>query len=288
MPSKKDRWPELCKAVCKDDGLPTRIVGHWSEKKLFFWNRYIEITTSAMVGHPKWQAGLIYIDLFAGPGICTLRDSKIRIPGSPIIAATAPKPFDNIILCEKDPTLADACQSRISKTHAKNFCIVLKGDCNLLIKEVVKLIPERALTLAFIDPTGLDARFETIDTLSQSGRVDLLILFADAYDVVRNVDLYRQQSDSKLDQVLGPKSNWQEMWDTLENRCRGNIRRKFADIYKKQLKKHLGYIKFGDVTIKNGNTPLYTLIYASKHERGLDFWNKIANRDPSGQMDFDF
>ena len=36
----KDRWPELCKQVSQDDGLPTREVGHWSEEKLFFWNRY--------------------------------------------------------------------------------------------------------------------------------------------------------------------------------------------------------------------------------------------------------
>jgi hypothetical protein len=28
---------------------------------------------------------------------------------------------------------------------------------------------------------------------------------------------------------------------------------------------------------------LYTLVYASKHERGLDFWDKIAHKEPSGQ-----
>ena len=64
----KNRWPELCNSVSKDDGFPTREVGHWSERKLWFWNRYIEITTSSMVGHPKWPAGLVYVDLFAGPG----------------------------------------------------------------------------------------------------------------------------------------------------------------------------------------------------------------------------
>ena len=64
-----------------------------------------------------------------------------------------------------------------------------RGDCNERIHDATALIPDRALTLAFVDPTGLDARFETIATLSSRGRVDLLILFADAYDVVRNVDL---------------------------------------------------------------------------------------------------
>ena len=46
--------------------------------------------------------------------------------------------------------------------------------------------------------------------LSRRGRVDLLILFPIGYDVVRNVDLYRQQQDSKLDQFLGPDSGWHE------------------------------------------------------------------------------
>ena len=108
----RNRWPELCESVKQDDGLPTRMVGHWSENKLFFWSRYIEITTSAMVGHSKWQTGLIYVDLFAGPGVCTIRESKKRIPGSPLIAANAPKPFKKIILCEKDSTLVDACEKR--------------------------------------------------------------------------------------------------------------------------------------------------------------------------------
>ena len=241
-----------------------------------------------MVGHPKWPAGLVYVDLFAGPGVCTIKESKTRIPGSPLIAANAPKPFEKIILCEKDKGIADACEVRVLRTPAGARCTVLRGDCNERVNDIVSLIPDRALALAFIDPTGLDARFETIATLSSHGRVDLLILFADAYDIVRNVDLYRKQSNSKLDQVLGPDSCWQTMWDQLENRSRGSIRREFAKLYERQLARHLGYQKFGEETIKNGSTPLYTLIYASKHDRGLDFWNKIATKDPSGQLGLGF
>jgi hypothetical protein len=53
MQKKKDRWPELCELVEQDDGLPTRDAGPWTEDKLFFWNRYIDITTTSMVGHPQ-------------------------------------------------------------------------------------------------------------------------------------------------------------------------------------------------------------------------------------------
>ena len=82
----KDRWPELCRLVEKDDGLPTwEEAGHWTLEKLNFWHRYLEITTKAMVDNPVWRGGVVYVDLFAGAGICTLKDSGKRIPGSVLL-----------------------------------------------------------------------------------------------------------------------------------------------------------------------------------------------------------
>ena len=280
----EDRWRELCRLVEEDDGLPTRKAGHWTEDKLFFWNRYIDITTRAMVGHPKWQSGLIYVDLFSGPGVCTLEDSQKRIPGSPMIAANAPKQFRKILLCEKNMKLAEACQSRLAQFRGRPPGRMFLGDCNDQIRHITAEIPSKTLTLAFIDPTGLHAHFETIGALAECGRVDLLILFADAYDIVRNVqDKYYSNLDSNLDKVLGPDSGWRREWDGLENRNSGNIRRMFADIYRRQLERHLGYSRFGEEIITCKRGALYRLVYASKHERGLDFWNKISNTDPSGQ-----
>jgi three-Cys-motif partner protein len=279
----KDRWRELCARVVKEDGLPVREVGAWTEEKLVFWNRYIEITTTAMVDSPKWSSGLVYVDLFAGPGVCKLKESGKRIPGSPLIAAYAPKPFKRILLCEMDSSTARACESRIKATDAFDRCHVFTGDCNEKISEIVRSIPKGALTLAFIDPTGLHAKFEAIAALSRWGRVDLLLLFADAYDIVRNVDAYVQDPNSKLDQVLGPESNWRDHWRGLENRSSKNVRCMFADIYKRQLERHLHYRKFGEKTMCCSRGALYRLIYASKHDRGLDFWDKITKKDAGGQ-----
>ena len=72
-------------------------------------------------------------------------------------------------------------------------------------------------------------------------------------------------------------------WNRYIDRNSGNIRRMFADIYKSQLERHLGYRVFGEEIITCKRGALYRLVYASKHERGLDFWNKISNKDPSGQ-----
>jgi three-Cys-motif partner protein len=203
-----------------------------------------------------------------------------------LIAANAPKPFSKILACEKDPQLCHACKTRLVSFGASAQCDVFRGDCNVCVEQIASRIPDGALTLAFIDPTGLHARFDTIARLSQRGRVDLLVLFADRNDIVRNVDLYEHQgADSNLDQVLGPDSNWRDAWKQLTNRTAPNISKMFADIYKNQLKRHLGYIECAEKTMSSAQGPKYRLMYASKHERGLEFWHKITKKDVHGQRE---
>jgi three-Cys-motif partner protein len=281
---RKDRWPELCHRVLDDDNLPTRPdVGAWTEDKLYYWNRYIEITTSAMVGNPKWRGGIVYVDIFAGPGICTLRESGRRIPGSPLLAAWAPKPFDRILLCEKYTELAAACKRRLDATPIADRVIMFVGDCNLEINRIEEAIPKSALVLAFVDPEGLHVHFDTIATLTNERRVDLLVLFADRMDIVRNVDLYASQDESNLDRFLGSNLNWRQKWAQLTNRDPGSICKFFTELYKDQLVTELGYTALTDQVMKSSRSALYRVIYASKHPLGLKFWKEISRIDRSGQ-----
>ncbi|MDB5289103.1 MAG: hypothetical protein JWL69_344 [Phycisphaerales bacterium] len=284
----RDRWLELCRIYAAEDGLPTRKVGAWTENKLWFWNRYIEITTTAMVGHPKWPAGLVYVDLFAGPGICETKVSGRRMPGSALIAANAPKAFKLVLASELGDANANALRNRLMNSPAAACAQVFQGNCNDRVHDMVKIIPPRALTLAFIDPENLRIDFSTIEALSACGRVDLLILLADRMDIVRNVDSYEKQADSVLDRMLGPGSLWRDQWRALHNRTPENICRLFADEYRNQLSRHLGYQAFGEEVMHSERGPLYRLIFASKSERGLDFWNKVTTKDRDGQIDFQF
>ena len=286
MGKQKDRWPELCHLVQTDDGLPTRTVGPWTVDKLWFWNRYIDITTRAMVGRPFWSE-VVYVDLFAGPGICTNTEDSTRVPGSVLIAANAPKPFDRILACELNTGNAAALQQRIAAAPNAAACRIFTGDCNESIQEIAACIPDRALTLAFVDPEGLDVRFETLRVLSNRGRVDLLVLVPDSMDIVRNLDRYRHEP-SKLDLFLGPDSRWRERCDKLGNASRDKLRDLFTDLFKIQLRRHLGYRRFSHKTMMWRQMPLYRVVYASKHERGLEFWNKIAKKDRRGQGRFSF
>jgi three-Cys-motif partner protein len=171
-------------------------------------------------------------------------------------------------------------------TPAASRFQVFQGDCNVVIDQLVTKIPLRALTLAFIDPEALHVRFDTVQVLASQSRVDLLVLFADRMDIVRNVDRYEKQTDSKLDQMLGQGANWRQGWAALSNRTPLNICRFFADLYEQQLRSHLGYVTFGEKEMSTQRGPIYRLIYASKHPKGLEFWNKITKRDHGGQLGF--
>ena len=109
-----------------------------------------------MVDSPKWDAGLVYVDLFAGPGVCKIEGTEDRIPGAPLIAAHAPNPFRKILLYELDQTSADACEERLSKIISNSQFKFFRGDCNQEVSKIASEIPRGTLTLAFIDPEKLD------------------------------------------------------------------------------------------------------------------------------------
>jgi three-Cys-motif partner protein len=73
-------------------------------------------------------------------------------------------------------------------------------------------------------------------------------------------------------------------WRDAEKRPEG-LGVALLELYKSQLRA-LGYKFVGDSqTIRNRrrNAAYYILVFASKHERGEEFWNKIARDKPSGQ-----
>ena len=82
---------------------------------------------------------------------------------------------------------------------------------------------------------------------------------------------------------MGPSSRWREKWGSLANQNAKNTCDLFTQIYQSQLERHLGYKVFTHKLIRSQKSPLHRLIYASKDERGLDFWRKIESKDKGGQ-----
>jgi len=169
-------------SVPQDDGLIIPTVGQWSKDKHYFLYRYIDAFTTSMKGK-KWE-GLHYIDLFAGAGIERLEDSRTLEWGSPMIAAQAPYPFTRLHLCEQDKEKYVALQTRI--TNIRTDSQVLCGDANEKIFGILKEIPPKTLSLAFLDPFGLHLDYKTLQELARR-RVDFIIFFPDLLDVILTI-----------------------------------------------------------------------------------------------------
>lgn len=236
-----------------------------------------------MVGNTKFKS-VNYIDLFAGCGICAVDVSGQlkRYPGSAILAAGCTKPFNNLIFVEQNYNSRRHLLKRIENVKTVSHVTSFVGDVNLLIDDVARAIPDRSLNVAFVDPFSLDVHYTTIERIASRHPLDLLILFADDIDLIRNVEKYYYPNpQSKLDLFLGENSQWRNDWNNLEVRNAPNLRKVFADIYLRQLRR-LGYSYTDQLPIPCRTRSLYRLIYASKVPLGLKFWNIAKVTDING------
>ena len=218
----------------------------------------------------KWP--LTYIDLFAGPGRCVLKDGTEK-EGSPLISLNYD--FDRYVFVERNPADFDALKRRCSKSPKISRIEFIQGDCN----EVVGKINPSGLSLAFVDPTGIDVHFDTIQKLTAARRVDLLMNIQFGMDIKRNFQRYlKKKQGSDLDLFLGGNVPWEEIKEPIDA-----IR-----LYQNRIKR-LNYatVEYHIVEVRNTReVPMYFLFFASKHPRGLDFWKKVNAKDETGQYEF--
>jgi three-Cys-motif partner protein len=265
-----------------DDGLVIPEVGDWSHDKHHFLLRYIDAFTTAMRGK-RWS-GLHYIDLFAGAGIEQLKSSRRLEWGSPLIAAQAPFPFTRLHLCEKDDSKCEALLSRLGRHKHREPPQVLHGDANENIAEITAAIPDRSLSMAFLDPYGLHLDYETLRALSVR-RADLIIFFPDHLDVLRNwAAYYFDNPNSNLDRVLGPGADWRSIRDNVQ---RSKWAKAFLKLYQAQIGR-LGYSEFEYERIPTTGRRLYRLVFCSRSSTGADIWRRVALRKPDRQNTFDY
>ncbi len=257
------------KLISQRDGLPIRSSGPWIRKKHHYLIRYADIFTRGMKN--KWE--LTYLDLFAGPGCCLIEKEMIELAGSPLLALGFD--FRKYIFIEQDHDDLEALKQRCSKSPKLSQIQFIEGDCNKNIDQ----IRLTGLTLAFIDPTGIDVHFETIKRLTSLGPVDLLINIPFHIDIKRNFTKYIKTQHKKLDLFLGGKVPWDKL----------HQERDVLELYKKRIK-DLGYqtVEYSDIVVSNTNkVPMYFLFFASKHSRGVEFWKKITKKDETGQLELE-
>jgi three-Cys-motif partner protein len=185
-----------------DDGLPVRASGIWAKEKLYYLEHYLDIFSVGM--HKKWHGKLYYIDLFAGPGRCLVRETKEEVDGSPLIALKFD--FAKYFFVETDSANYTALSARVKTRSPQKDVVIIPGDCN---EEIGKIKPAvGSLGLAFIDPTGISSiAFDTIRVLTQSRQMDLIINFPRRHGYSYESPSIYSKRTKRVENILGQRSN---------------------------------------------------------------------------------
>ena len=279
--------------VLGSDGLPVQCVGPWVEDKYFFLERYLNASCKARRKFSE-PGNAVFIDLFAGPGRCIIKDSGKEIISGGIRALQREEaPFNESRYFEINKDNKEALEKRISGVRG---VYIKEGDSNILVNDLTADLLKKPYRyhFAFIDPFGPDGlKFETLRSLAKLGRMDMLIHFPIGA-IKRNLDNWIKSRHTILDDFLGT-DEWR---NALKNAPKSQKFRILIDIFKKQLES-IGYPEEGlkmaasegsiydglpTVSIRNTKeVDLYVLILASKHKLAQKIWNSIIKASPDGQ-----
>lgn len=278
------------------DDLPVRCVGEWGKHKISFLTRYLDIVGKAMKGKRE----LNYIEICSGPGRCIDRATGKEFDGTPlaVLKTEGIKFFSHILFVDYDIAVIRTLANRIEKnseisTEMKEKKSIFVGDYknpDELVFQIKSRIGKDSLNILFIDPTDISVPWETIKKLSSlSEKTDLIINEAIFTDFNRNSIIPFNITDSKVEKkwesALGtPDFFKSEVYKELaKNNDRMGIRKLFRDRYMEQLNS-LGYTYLDERDVSH----FYYLIFASRNELGIKFWQQACLKDGSGQSELDF
>ena len=267
--------------VTASDGLPAlEVAGHAKEKE-FAIERIVDIFNTDM--RKLWDRRY-YVDPFAGPGVCRIKETVTEIDGSPMLAAKSKVKFTDYFLGDQNADYLTALEQRISglilprATNVRYY----QNDADTAVGRMLEELPpaRSSLGLAVFDPWGWDFSFETIAELAEARRIDLVVNFPIGY-IKRNWEKELPQ----LDKFMNGVSYKEPFLAAMRGDTPGEKpARVLLDAYAHELHK-IGYPNVKDnVMVDNSkHTTLYCLLFASKHSRGAEFWDKVTERKESGQ-----
>ncbi len=269
------------------DNLPIRCVGEWGREKIFFLVQYFGIFSQGMKN--KWPGKLNYIEICSGPGRCIDRKNGDEFDGTArsIILHEAFQYIRNALFFDNNDIVVQTLNERIQNVNISNARAYI-GDYyqpESITKIIQDKITKNCLNLIFIDPTDCSVPVDMIKSLKDVvNNVDLVINVATGTDFNRNIKNAVLNKNEKLKEKYSKFLGSQEYFkdnEVLRNVDYGNdrkLREKFREYYQNSLRK-LGFGYFDVKFVKN----FYDIVFASGHEKGLDFWRKATKYKFDGQ-----
>lgn len=179
--------------------------GVWTRIKLEALGKYLAAFNRAL---SKKNFTRIYIDAFAGTGRCDIRvdGEKNSIEGSARRALAIDPCFNRYYFIERSSKKLAALKDLAAEYPDKTIK-VLRGDANEKLKQLCaehQWRNERAVL--FLDPFGMNVDWSTLETVAQTGAIDVWYLFpyAGLYrQAAKDADAMDAAKEEALTRVLG-------------------------------------------------------------------------------------
>ncbi len=254
-----------------------REVGEWAKDKHYYFRKYLQAFANAT----KSAYRRYYIDLFAGPGKCRVKDSGEIIEGSPRIALGIMPSFHHYFFVDIDSRYVEGLHL-LSSEFPDKATTVVHGDCNQVVGEILDRVEKRSPTFVLLDPTNEAYKWSTIEALA-GYQTDLFLnlpFFMSTRRLLTHRGIF---SENRLSDFFGPLE-WRALYERMRNGESVNMF-DFMRLYQDGLRE-LGYTETTNkaALIKNATgQPLYYLVLASKSPVAKKIFNDILQIEPGGQ-----
>ena len=216
---------------------------------------------------------------FPAQAFAWLRTPQKSYMGPPLVTLNQHYPFSHYVFVDADESHVAALKARSQAFALGSEKITLRGDCNdpQILRAVLKGTPSNALCLTFVDPFRFNIKFETIRALADARRTDFIIVFQ-----MGGLKRALESGSPAIDSLFGDDGAWYKIYKESPR----NFTRPLLDYYESRLST-LGYLEDfypTEIPVRGpNNVLLYYLIFASKHPRGKDFWQKAIRKAEPGK-----
>jgi three-Cys-motif partner protein len=244
----------------------TREIGAYADAdKLTFLRKYLYVYAYIISNNfPR----MWYVETCAGPGVGRVRGSGRLVLGSPLLAMTNEPYFHGFRFIEADHDCAEALRERAGRYAPGLDVMVIEGDCNSQSPRAIQDIPNDDHFLAFLDPEGLELKWETsIVPLAERPNSELYINFTFDMAIKRNIAPTQSPGhELAVTEYMGTDA-WKDLRDAYyeERISFDQLREGFLGLYEDGLKE-FGFQHFAvsKIVRSDNNQPLYYLLSASR------------------------
>ncbi len=274
--------------------------GNWTEQKLEYLGEYLHAYTTIM---SNYSFHFAYIDAFAGTGYRELQheenadqimlsnliseETQEFLDGSARIALQVKYPFKEYVFIEKNKNRFSELK-KLREEFPKQLIKFINKDANdYLINWCDETDWRSNRALVFLDPYGMQVRWETISAIAETAAIDLWILFplGTINRLLENhgqISLARQRA---LDRFFGDP-DWRKVFYPLteipltQETSRQKSDDIFAEIGKyfiKRLQSVFVGVADNPLPLYNSkNVPLYLFCFAAGNPKGASTAVDIA------------